>query len=295
MANVLKPEQYELLEGWELIGAEYDAFAWLPDMYAQRRQWKTDGVAAEYALKLCMNSLYGKMAQRVGWNEEKREAPRWHQLEWAGWVTSYTRAMLWSLMSRIPRDKLVAVETDGLYTTMSPTGLGIRASTELGGWGIEEYDEILYVQSGMAWLRKGSEWVCKRRGLDAKTFGLDECKDYLHSLLSHDEWKPYIGQTTRFIGLGAALNARFGVNARHCVWSTVDREVRPGSGGKRIHVPSQCAACRLGLSAYEQAHDLSVRSLAYANPHSHPHDIPWDNDSPPEWRIEQEIEKWLHT
>lgn len=288
----LRPSQYEIVEGWEYLGAADGPkpFAWVQDMYELRRQWKAEGNASQLALKLCMNSLYGKMAQRVGWNEEKRTAPTWHQLEWAGWVTSNTRAMLWSVMARIPREKLLAVETDGLYTTMPPEELGITGSAELGGWEIEKYDEIMYVQSGLAWLRKGDKWFCKRRGLDSRTFELQDCSDYLRSLRAKEDWEPFVGRTTRFIGLGAALAGNAPLKIRHCVWQTVDREIRPGHGGKRVHVSSQCVACREGLSAYELAHEMSIRSLAYGNPLSHPHDIPWENgDLGYEWREQQDI------
>ncbi len=287
----LHPERYEIVEGWEFKSATNERpFLWVSDVYDKRREWKSRGIAGEIALKLQLNSLYGKMAQRVGWNEEKRAAPQWHQLEWAGWVTSNTRAMLWELMSRIPRHDIIAVETDGLYTTMSPNRLGIANSSNLGGWEIEVYDEILYVQSGMAWLRKGDEWTCKRRGLDVRTFSLDDCRTYLHSLTAQQVWTPFIGETTRFIGLGAALNSKAPTKVRHCVWETVSREISPGKGGKRVHIHTQCQACSAGLSAYESAHDMSIRSLAYGDPHSHPHDIPWEDAEDPgyQWRQYQE-------
>lgn len=273
----LRADRYEILEGWELIGAPKERpFAWVHQVYEQRREWKAAGIAAQLALKLLMNSIYGKLAQRVGWNEEKRTAPPFHQLEWAGWVTSHCRAMLWDLMSRMPRESIIAVETDGLYTTTDPRMVDIHDSKELGGWEVTTYDEILYVQSGMAWLRKGDVWTCKRRGLDAKTFGLEDCKSYLGSLESNGEWKPYVGKTTRFTGLGYALQSSIPTKVAHCRWVTETREISPGQGGKRIHVAGQCRACRDGLNAYDGVHEMSIRSLAYRDQQSFPHDIPWE-------------------
>jgi len=95
-----------------------------------------DGNPAQVALKLCMNSMYGKLAQRIGWDPINRRLPPWHQLEWAGWVTSYTRAKLFNMLRRIPFKHLIAVETDGIYTTMNPARLGIEHSETLGGWEI---------------------------------------------------------------------------------------------------------------------------------------------------------------
>jgi hypothetical protein len=289
----LNPDQYEIVEGWEYVGG-FDGkrpFEFVEEAYRLRREWKVQGNASQLALKLMLNSLYGKMAQRVGWNQEKRTAPTWHQLEWAGWTTSNCRAMLWDLMSRIPWSELLAVETDGLYTTHDPADLGLTNSKELGGWEIEVYDELLYVQSGLAWLRKGDKWVCKRRGLDARTFGLADCRDYLRTLGAKSTWLPYVGSTTRFIGLGAALTSSAPFKLRHCVWNTVDREIRPGQGGKRVHISGQCAACAAGMSAYDGAHDMSVRSLAYRDAQSFPHDIPWEDQQDPGylWRSVEDI------
>jgi hypothetical protein len=229
----------------------------------------------------------------VGWNEAKRTAPTWHQLEWAGWVTSYCRAMLWDAMQRISTEQLIAVETDGLYTTMHPTAvLGKQygspgrsdgqgghyvSSTELGGWEIDEYDEILYVQSGLAWLRKGDQWTAKRRGLDAKTFSLDNCRSYLATLKAGEQWPAYVGGTTRFIGMGAALNSSTPFKLKHCRWESVEREIKPGQNGKRIHVHKQCPACVAGLAANRAAHQMTIRSLAYFDHKSYEHDIPWEN------------------
>lgn len=291
--------RYEIVEGWEYVGGyvpgEGLPFSWVSEMYDRRRKWKARGYGAQLALKLCMNSIYGKLAQRVGWDEEHRKAPTWHQLEWAGWVTSHCRAMLWDVLSRIPWPHLIAVETDGLYTTLRPQELGISGSTDLGGWEVDVYDEILYVQSGMAWLRKGDNWTCKRRGLDARTFSLEDCRNYLQTLTPDAPWMPYTGETTRFVGLGAALASSAPTKVKHCVWQTVEREIRPGQGGKRIHLDKQCYACRDNCTAYDRAHDMSIRSLAYADPHSHPHDIPWENgDLDYAWRDMEDIGELIH-
>lgn len=274
----LAPNRYEIVEGWEFTPAS-DArpFQWVEEMYATRKEWKAKGLASEYALKLCLNSLYGKMAQRVGWDEKKMAAPTWHQLEWAGWVTSNCRAMLWDVMRKIPYQDLIAVETDGLYTKASPESLGIAGSAELGGWEVEVYDEILYVQSGLAWLRKGDEWICKRRGLDASTFALEDCISYLQSLRPGEKWSPYVGQTTRFIGLGAALQSKAPTKVRLGVWETREREIKPGQNGKRVHVFAKCRACRDGKTAYEAGHDMLINPRSMRDPNSHPHDIPWEN------------------
>lgn len=286
-------EGAEILEGWAYEPAtEERPFEWIADMYDTRRDWKRRGIPSQLALKLCMNSIYGKLAQRIGWDEEKQRIPPWHQLEWAGWVTSYTRAMLYSVIRRIPLQHLVAVETDGIYTTYNPDHLGISHSESLGEWEISEYKEMMYVQSGMAWLydNEKSKWIQKRRGLDGckdpyrhtpetcdcdATFNLNACRDYLARLGPGKEWEPFVGKTTRFVGLGQALQSKKALLDTHCVWETRPREINTGRMGKRIHVHRMCRACANGATAMEQPHDLVINSRSVLDPRSYPHDIPW--------------------
>ncbi len=297
----------EIIEGWEYRGSKARPFDWIPDMYATRRDWKARGISAQLALKLCMNSMYGKLAQRLGWTEATQRIPPFHQLEWAGWVTSYTRTMLYMLMARIPFDKLIAVETDGIFTTIPPDELGVSASSELGGWEISEYSEVLYVQSGLAWMRNtDGDWKDKRRGLDPcrkghkprecdceGTFSLGACERYLQGLhprpTGDDPWNPYVGQTSRFVGMGQALASSIPMGMRHCVWETVPREIAAGTAGKRVHAWRYCGACDHKLSAYDQAHDLVIRSTSALNPMSYPHSIPWEKEEGhADWRDYQE-------
>ena len=295
-AHIAQQSGAHVVEGWEFVGTRNRPFAFITEMYDTRRDWKTRGISAQIALKLCMNSMYGKLAQRVGWNEDTKRLPPFHQLEWAGWVTSYVRARLYSVMARIPFSQLVAIETDGIYTTASPSSLGIEHGTELGGWEVSEYDEILYVQSGLAWLHNDTKgWENKRRGLDPcrkghvpeqcdcpGTFSLNAYRDYLSTLHANPDasnpWAAYKGETTRFIGMGQALMRKGSPMGDHCVWRTDPREVAPGSTGKRVHVRTACSACEAGASAMDSAHDLVIRSMSIVDPRSYPHDIPWESD-----------------
>lgn len=283
-----------ITEAWQYRGWTTRPFAYIDDMYSTRKRWKSEGNSAEMALKLCMNAKTGKAAQRVGWKENGR-IPGWHQLEWAGFVTSYTRAMLYSVMRRIPFHQLIAVETDGFYTTMEPSALGITASADLGGWSVDTYDEVMYVQSGLAWLRKGEctsgscshrngvsgcAWETKRRGLDPESFELQHCIDYLGTLQPlQREWPVFKGVTTRFATMGLALAGK-DPKAKHCVWSTDTREISVGRQGKRIHVAQFCDACRMGKTAYDAPHGLIIAPIdpRAGGVRSYPHSIPWEEE-----------------
>lgn len=247
-------------------------FAFVADMYAQRKEWKSVGNPAEKALKLALNSLYGKMAQRSGW-QDKQPLPRYHQLEWAGYVTSYTRAVIFRAMN-LAASNLIAVETDAVFTSKPlpqlPTG------PELGLWEPTEHRFITYLQSGTYFTEcptcqgAGCE-KCRDSGVKSKYRGLDsDSVTYGQVLqwLENGEWQlPIVGHTTRFIGSGRGLGTPF-----HRMWLTEQREIRPGATGKRMHLPKLCPLCERGVSARESMHPTLVMTRGGE---SQPHDLPW--------------------
>lgn len=275
VSNMIKanPRNVRINEGWELVNDYERPFEWILDMYAQRKLWKSEGNSAQLALKLCMNSLYGKFAQRIGWNERARTAPKWHQLEWAGWITSHCRANIYRLARQIPHEQLIAIETDGIYTTCPPEKLGIVHGAGLGEWEVSVYDEILYVQSGIAFTRVGNKWTPKHRGLNATSISPEKLENYLSSIRPMEKWPQYEATTTRFIGLGNALATDL---SRHCVWEVdFPRNMNFGYMGKRTHIPELCGACRNGKTALEMPHSLSV--VTPQDIVSKEHAIPWEN------------------
>src|SRR6185369_17022477 len=62
-------------------------FKWVKKFYDYRAQLKAKGSLSQYAIKVGLNSLYGKTAQTVGSNV-------YHSLAWAGYITSSTRVKI---------------------------------------------------------------------------------------------------------------------------------------------------------------------------------------------------------
>jgi len=63
-------------------------FAFLAEYYRRRKIAKANNRPEEYAFKTIINAIYGQLAQRAGWDRKHRKAPKSHQLEWAGYITS---------------------------------------------------------------------------------------------------------------------------------------------------------------------------------------------------------------
>jgi hypothetical protein len=256
-------------------------------MYSQRKRWQTEGNSAERALKLALNSLYGKMAQRVG---GRLRIPTWHQLEWAGYVTSMTRAMLFDAVSSAP-DSIIAVETDAVFSTEP---LAVQVGSGLGQWKESKFDNILYVQSGFYYAEQGDTVTCKYRGLDkdgetGQPVGLPYRKvlDFLRILGRFGgDMPPLVGSTSRFVGLGLGL----ATSATWRAWESGRREVDYGGSGKRRHLAEYCPECRAGLSHYGNLHHTS---LALAGEASHRHSLPWvGKEEPNEFDELEGLDRW---
>ena len=205
--------ELDILECWAWRrNCTCQPFGWLPELYEQRAQWKREGVGAEKALKLAINSLYGKTAQQVGGRNGK--PPSYHQLEWAGWITSRTRALLYySALPAVRQDALIMIATDALYTTV-PLALD---GDKLGGWEAQTHSGITVVQSGVYWTDDGEDAPAYCRGFDPGS---------LSRAAVLDGWRrgarAVNGSSSRFIGMGRALQGEKSWRV-WCQWITQAR------------------------------------------------------------------------
>lgn len=267
-----------IVECWYCEHDDDWPFAWVKDLYNERQRRKAQGDPSEKGLKLALNSLYGKMAQRLGW-EYGRPLPAFHQLEWAGWVTSYTRMSLYVAMREAGRN-LIATETDSVFTTQPLPNLNV--GTGLGEWELTEHDWITYLQSGTYWTDKGAKY----RGFDPDSLQHDDAMAWLRR---QDFATPLVGTTTRFVGAGRGLGTPL-----HRTWLREARDVMPGKSGKRVHVADACAMCADGVSPADALHPLICITRGGA---SQPHHLPWVDDLTPNiapWDEITNVESWDH-
>lgn len=268
---------FDITESWifEPTSKNKRPFAFIEGMYKRRMMWKDEGNEAEKVIKLGINSLYGKTAQRKG-KDNETVAPRWHQLEYAGYLTSYTRGMIFSAIMQNPL-AIIATETDGLFSTAP---LDLPLGKELGEWEEERYDGAIYVQSGLYWLMRGTVWdldfskplkaisVDKDGTVWEKTrirgFGPGQV-NVEDALLSVDQLSPLVGHTNRFAGFNGYLN-----NPKWLTWMDALHVAKWGDGGKRAHGKTLCPKC---CGVDEQMHRLTIQ-FRYGG-ESHKHFLPW--------------------
>jgi DNA polymerase type B, organellar and viral len=204
---------------------------WVREVYQRRLYFQQQANKAELAIKLGMNSIYGKFAQQAGYIAPVAGArapryPTYHDLCWAGMITSYNRAALFRLAWQNP-DAVISFATDAVFTTDE---LDCVQSKQLGDWGLKEYEGMTIVQAGVYWLKKEGQWYAKYRGFDRDAISRD---------LVLDAWRNGVKKlpvyVTRFVGMGAALSrTEYDDVWRRWITSKRDLDVEPQ--GKRVGI-----------------------------------------------------------
>jgi hypothetical protein len=118
-------------------------FSFIDDMYAMRQELKRQGHAGQLALKLSMNSIYGKLAQGVG--GKRGNVPRWQSYFWAGNITASCRASLVRMASDHRKD-VIGFATDSVFFRRDP---GLPTSKQLGGLDLTHFTDAFFAQQGM--------------------------------------------------------------------------------------------------------------------------------------------------
>lgn len=113
-------------------------FDWVRELYEYRKEIgkQTEG----YPIKLGLNGLYGKFAQRVG-------AAPWRDYVMAGLITSFTRAKIIDAVAEAPND-ILYIATDAVY---SRKRLRLPIGSNLGQWEEHKRTNIFIVQPGIYW------------------------------------------------------------------------------------------------------------------------------------------------
>lgn len=260
------------LDGWVFDEDDPNSkpFAFLRDYYEIRKKLKQAGNPAEYTFKLIINSIYGQLAQRAGWDKKNNLPPRSHQLEWAGYITSSCRAAIYRAANSNP-ESVISLDTDGILSTEPIRG--IQYGDKLGEWEYDEYDEGIFFQSGMYYLKRDGEWIkAKTRGIPKGSYTPEQLSACIRDNI------PLSLSKKIFVTYGLASN---GQRDRLNTWRTEPHEFIFGGGSKRRHYKRHgTQGCTSACSGAE--HRLGLLHPYPVPPLSKPHSLPWEN---PEERI----------
>jgi hypothetical protein len=178
-----KDTRFVVKEAWifQARDASEKPFAFLTEVYRQRMQYKRAEPydAREKYYKLPPNSLYGKMAQRVGGTEteEGRKPPSTANPYYAAAITADCRRRLVEAGLLDPY-AVVAFMTDGIVTTRQLVGLpnvvNEGGESNLGDWEYARVEGGTFLHAGVYSMRKAGKELTKTRGVDPKRVSTDD-------------------------------------------------------------------------------------------------------------------------
>jgi DNA polymerase type B, organellar and viral len=244
------PEGVEILGAWGWTGDDVTRpFSWITGLYEERKRIVNEARAKgekpplqSQALKLALNSCYGKTAQTVG-GDGKHAFPPYHHFAWAGWITSRTRARLYDAAMYSPED-VVMIATDGLFTRKPNPNLKVSETKELGCWELSTITDMLCVQSGvyLKYSPKDKKWAFVCRGISRPGAGSEEAQKWAAGKPASqilEYWRT--GRTSidfelrSFLTLGTCQTSQ-GRFAKWTNWehSTKAIQITPQEGTKRV-------------------------------------------------------------
>lgn len=248
----------------------------IPEMYDKRAQLKREGKAEQLALKLAMNSGYGKLAQSKGAHVKDGilVRPGFHEIVWAGWITAKTRQMIREALWSVPPNQLIATETDSVFSIVP---LNLDVGPGLGQWELVMYDGIKYIANGISLVKYcpcpkcgirhsydkscdekcESEWGSKSRGFSYSLKGLT---------WEIEQWDDLLAGRIPDIGI---RQNRFGTDPRNknfSKWYDMDYRLsltQLNQTSKRQHFSKFCPACVAGKEHMDNTlHTLFVTPTA---------------------------------
>ena len=200
-------------------------FSWVRELYDYRKQLKAEGDLAEYAIKVGLNSLYGKTAQRVGNNP-------FFSLAWASYITSCTRAKIAAAAYQLYRkgysNHVIGFATDAVFTDRQ---LRLPISSELGDWDESSFSTGYFYQSGVYRLVDKDGVISDRyRGNNIRR-GIDDIETQLRE---HPYEYPIV-KNTRFISNMLAIIAPSVYGPKRLQFVTVKQQLKIDAPYKRFY------------------------------------------------------------
>jgi DNA polymerase type B, organellar and viral len=159
-------KEIEIHEWREFVPCDHpDPFAGIRDLYYQRQKVGKDTPLGK-AIKLVINSIYGKFAQHVG------SAP-YNNWFYASYITAHCRAQILDAIATIPgkASSVLMVATDGICFDKPHPSLPVSKAKRLGEWDASVYHDVVLFKPGVYWHREGkAELKIKSRGVPAREF-----------------------------------------------------------------------------------------------------------------------------
>lgn len=247
---VFGAERIEVLEGYQLVQeCEHTPLKFVERLY----DWRTTLPYEQgIVVKLAINSLYGKLAQSVGFKGRK---PPFQCFYLAGAITAGTRAKLLQAIYQRP-EAIISVATDGI---VSEKELNLPIGKQLGEWEYKFLREHAQISNGVYHsVDENGKDIERARGIGRAELNWSEIKEAFDT-------EPLGGiayTRRRFIGL---KEGSIRTDGRLCVWVDEPRKLSfyPTRRHPDIRSERHGDYPRMNLQAFELPLDGSSISQPY--------------------------------
>lgn len=252
MAKAKYGEKYfQIMDSWVAEGLyEYPFHSLIHETFRYRAQLKAEGNASNRAIRLILNSLYGKFAQTVG-------KATYYSPIWAGIITSQTRAKLMQVLD----ENVVCVMTDSIWSRQP---IDVPLGSALGDWESQDETRLILAEAGLyqAFTEDGESNVWQR-GFDKRN-PLD-IEMIVSSWLGKDPTYKPVYKVNRFVGMGLASVTSYPWRQ----WVEIDRSVEPvplaGTTKRQPFFPDRRGDLRTNfICLFPRERDTDTLSAPYA-------------------------------
>lgn len=141
---------------WKPSGCDCQPFEWVREMFAERERMEAEHKGSGIALKLTLNTLYGKCAQT------RPKVGPWCNFAYASIITSTLRRDMYDLYLKSDPMSVYMFATDAIFTSSE-----LPVSHGLGGLELADtYHDLTIVQPGMYFDERNAHF--KTRGIPKK-------------------------------------------------------------------------------------------------------------------------------
>jgi hypothetical protein len=243
--------EIEVIRGWIFHPAtDHKPLSWVRDLF----NYRLEIVAADkkdsrgQVIKLDINAIYGKMAQRIG---RRGEPPKYASLWYAAAITAGTQRQLMEAAFTKP-DAIIMFATDGIYTT-EPLDVAIPVEKTLGEWEMQTGDKGAFTQSGVYTVylfdKHGNlEIKAKSRGFTPDNGDKKDGEDYKQLLdrtlrcIVPKHWSEgkdaYLFPYQQYINLGLSIQHRNNDDLIGC-WKISPRKLQLDTMSNKRIVPGE--------------------------------------------------------
>ena len=214
----------KFLGAW-ILDRPYEYFLDKPisSMAQFRMELKKNKDLGNIPIKLGLNSLYGKLAQRpIKRDDETYQYGKYADLFFAGFITAHTRAQI---LRSIDFENIIMIATDGIF---SKTPLDVPIGENLGEWEFNKHEKGIFLQAGLYALQDNKEWRVKKRG-----YAVLDTNDFMkcYKKLQQQENYPYLER--RFITIKLASTSEL---YNECNFQDIERIIDWNNNQKRYFI-----------------------------------------------------------